>query len=185
MRLVLWLVLCLLAAGCTRAVEGAPAAASAPAPPPRPRELRLEGVDPCSLLTPAQRAALGLDGAPRFTKPYTALFQGDVPTCTITGYTGQPIALGIGTVTTTGIERWQTGDLAARVTATTIDDFPALVATPTRFTNYCSVEVDVAAGQLLDVQVSDGGGTPPIPQDQLCERARNAAAELIRSLAAH
>jgi hypothetical protein len=65
-----------------------------------------------------------------------------------------------------------------------VDEFPAVVAVPTRFTNYCSVEVDVAAGQLMDVQLSDAGGSPPVPQDELCNRAEHAAAELINSLLA-
>ncbi len=182
MRLVLPLVACVLAAGCTATVEGTPSAPTGVLLPPRPREVRLDGVDPCSLLTPEQRAELGLDGTPRYTDPYAELFGGRVPTCTITGYTGRPIALAIGVVTTAGIERWQSGDLAARVEPTTVGSFPAVVAVPSRFTNFCSVEVDVAPAQLLDVQLSDGGGTPPIPQDELCVGARRAAAELIESL---
>jgi len=181
-RLVVLLVACLMAAGCTAAVEGTPSAPTGLLLPPRPREVRLDGVDPCSLLTAEQRASLDLDGAPRFTNSYAELFRGDVPTCTITGYTVRPIALAIGTVTTAGIERWQTGDLAAQVTPTSIADFPAVVAVPTRFTNYCSVEVDVAQAQLLDVQLSDAGGSPPVPQGELCTRAEHAATELISSL---
>ncbi len=184
MRLVLPLVACVLAAGCTTTVEGTASAPTGVLLPPRPREVRLDGVDPCSLLTPEQRRALDLDGTPRYTNTYTELFRGDVPTCTITGYTGRPIALAIGTVTTVGIERWQSGDLAARTEPATVAGFPAVVAVPSRFTNYCSVEVDVAPAQLLDVQLSDGGGLPPVGQDELCSRARRAAAELIKSLLA-
>jgi hypothetical protein len=59
-----------------------------------------------------------------------------------------------------------------------------MVAIPTRAVDYCSVEVDVAAGQLLDVQLSDGGGQPPIPQQELCARAEQVAETLMWSLIA-
>jgi len=178
------LVAAVLAAGCTAAVQGTPTA-QPPAPlPQRPREVRLDGVDPCSLLTPEQRAELGLDGLPRYSNPQTTLFGGNVPTCTITGLRDRPIALGVGVVTTAGIERWQRSDLAAEVRPTTTAGFPAMVAIPTRAVDYCSVEVDVAAGQLLDVQLSDGGGQPPIPQQELCARAEQVAETLMWSLIA-
>jgi hypothetical protein len=183
-RTVLLLVTAVLAAGCTAAVEGTPSA-EPPAPPPvRPREVRLDGVDPCSLLSPEQRTTLGLDGVPRYTNPAAPLFGGNVPTCTITGLRDRPIALGVGAVTTAGIERWHQNDLAAEVRPTLASGFPAVVARPTRAADYCSVEVDVAAGQLLDVQFSDGGGEPPIPQDELCARAEHAAQTLMQSLLA-
>jgi hypothetical protein len=177
-------VACVLAAGCTAATERTPSAPTEALPPPRPREVRLDGVDPCTLLTAEQRAGLGLDGTPRLSDPYAALFGGKVPTCTITGLSGEPIAVGVGAVTSVGIERWRTGDLAAEVHPTMVADFPAVVAVPRQLTDYCSVEVDVAAGQLLDVQFSDGGGKPPIPQDELCQRAGQVAKELMTSLLA-
>ncbi|HEY4007537.1 MAG TPA: DUF3558 domain-containing protein [Pseudonocardia sp.] len=48
----------------------APPAPEAPAPtsspfPPRPAELRINDVDPCSLLTPAEQEALGVERTPR------------------------------------------------------------------------------------------------------------------------
>lgn len=179
MRLLLPLVACVLAAGCTAATSPGP---PAPSSPPRPREVRLDGVDPCSLLTAEQRAGLGLDGTPQLTEPYAELFGGTVPTCTVTGLKREPIAVGIGMVTSIGIERWRRGDIAADTSYTTVADFPAVVAVPQKLTDYCSVEVDVAAGQLLDVQFSDGGGEPPIPQDELCRRAGQVAEQLMTSL---
>jgi hypothetical protein len=83
---------------------------------------------------------------------------------------------------TTGIERWTEGDLAVRLRPTAVADFPSLIAEPTNFTDYCSVEVDAAAGRLIDVQFSDGGRRPPIPQSDLCARAEVSAAEVMKSL---
>jgi hypothetical protein len=87
--------------------------------PPRPREVRLNGVDPCSLLTEQQRAELGLDARPVFSQA------------------------------------------------------------PVGLTEYCSVVVEVAAGQLLDVQFRDGGRRPPIQ----CRRdVETIAGEAVNSL---
>jgi hypothetical protein len=48
------------------------------------------------------------------------------------------------------------------------------------------VIVDVAAGQLLDIQFGDGGRQPPIPQPQLCEGAQSVAdAVMVTLLASH
>jgi hypothetical protein len=98
------------------------------------------------------------------------------------GSTPDAVIIGVGAVTTVGIERWQENDLAAEVQALLVAGFPAVIAQPTSSDAYCSVEVDVAAGQLLDVQFVDGGTVPPIPQDELCARATRSAEELMKSL---
>ena len=182
MRLVLLLVACLVAAGCTTEVAGTPSAPTGLLLPPRPREVRLDGVDPCSLLTAEQRAGLGFTSTPAISKPYVALFRGDVPTCTMFSSSPGAVLLGVGTVTTAGIERWQDTSLAARVRPTAVAGFPAVIALPTQSGAYCSVEVDVAPGQLLDVQISDGGDSPPVTQEALCQRAGQTAEEMARTL---
>ena len=101
----------------------------------------------------------------------------------MSGFRPDAVTLSIGAVTTVGIERWQEGDLATNIRQTTIVGFPAIVAAPVRFSDYCSVEVDVAPGQLLDVQFGDGGSRPPLLQQELCHRAsRSAEAALIALL---
>ena len=175
-------VAAVLMTGCTAVVEGSPSAPSGVLFPPRPREVRLDGVDPCSLLTAEQWESLGFDGSPTRTNPNVELFRGHVPTCTVTGFRPKPIAVGVGVVTTVGIERWQGNDLAVEVIPITVAGFPAVVATPTRSDMYCSTDVDVADGQLLDIQVLDGGGQPAIAQDELCTRATRAAEQLLKAL---
>ncbi len=184
MRLVLLLVACVVAAGCTTVVEGTPSAPSGVLLPPRPREVRLDGVDPCSLLTPEQRAELGLTSQPAYSNSYVELFRGEVPTCTIHSSWPNAVILGIGVVTTVGVERWQDPELSADVRSTTVAGFPAVVTVPTQSKAYCGVEVDVAAGQLLDVQVLDGGDVPPVEQDDLCDQATRSAEQVVRSLVA-
>jgi hypothetical protein len=127
---------------------------------------------------------LGLKSKPSPSNPYVKLFDGAVPTCTTYGSSPGAVILGVGTVTTAGIERWHGNDLAVQLEPTRVAGFPAVVAVPTRSTTYCSVEVDAAPGQLLDVQVLDGGDTPAVAQTELCQRAARAADEMMKTLLA-
>jgi hypothetical protein len=183
MRPALLLVAALLTAGCTTPATGPPATATS-APPPRPREVRLDGIDPCSLLTAEQRADLGLTSDPHFSLTRVELFNGDVPTCTVHSQGPSSTVIGFGIVTTVGIERWQDSRLNAQIRAVDVAGFPAVVAVPINSKSYCGVEVDVAAGQLLDVQALDGGGTAPGSQDTLCARALQSAAAAMQTLVA-
>jgi hypothetical protein len=63
-----------------------------------------------------------------------------------------------------------------------VADFPALIAVPSNSQTYCGVEIDVAPGQLLDVQVLDGGYASPIPQATLCDRAEESASAMMQTL---
>jgi len=181
-RVALLVVAALLTAGCTTAVEGPPPAPTGVVLPPRPREVRLEGVDPCSLLTAEQRAALGITSEPRPSRPYVALFRGEVPTCTMRGGSPENVLVENGAVTTAGIERWREGDIAADIRPATISGFPAVIAAPRQFTDYCNVEVDIATGQLLDVQYGAGTADAPVPQTELCSRAQQAAEQMMVTL---
>ena len=96
------------------------------------------------------------------------------------GFTPRAVFVGVGIVTTAGIESFTNGDLSARMSQWMCTVSQPLRATPTRFTKYCSVLVDVAPGQVLDIQFSDGGRTPPIPQDQLWQDAERVARSTIR-----
>jgi hypothetical protein len=100
-------VTAVLAAGCTTVVAGTPSAPTGAAP--CAREIRLDGVDPCSLLTEEQRAALGLKAAPSGNDLIVGSVQGRRSICTMRGFTENATALGIGLVTTTGIDLWTTG----------------------------------------------------------------------------
>jgi hypothetical protein len=144
--------------------------------PPRPREVRVDGVDPCSLLTAEQRAELGLAGQPEFDLGPSELYPGaDVPACVMRGFEPRAVSIGLSVVTTAGVELFTSGDLAAAVKPAEVQGFPAVVAEPTRSPDWCTVVIDVAPGQLLDIQFADGGRPPPIPQPQLCMDAQALA----------
>jgi hypothetical protein len=180
----------LLVTGCT-AVDGSATPAGATtsvAPlgielPPRPRDVPIAGVEPCSLLTEEQRAELGLDGLAVSDSGPVGLYGGaEVPLCTISGWEPRAIAVGLTIVTTAGVELFTSGELAAEVRPVQVRGFPAVVAVPTRFTEFCTVIVDVAPGQLLDVQFADGGRLPPIPQPELCRGAQGVAEAAMATL---
>jgi hypothetical protein len=182
-RVALLVVAALLTAGCTTTVEGPPPATGVVLPP-RPRDVRLEGVDPCSLLTAEQRAALGFTSEPHFSVSRVELFHGDVPTCTVHSQGSSSAVVGVGLVTTVGMERWLDPGLNAQTRVVDVAAFPGVITVPISSKSYCGVEVDVAAGQLLDVQVLDGGSTPPIPQTSLCDRALDSAIAAMQTLTA-
>jgi hypothetical protein len=125
-----------------------------------------------------------LDGRPVFSQAPVGLYGGaDVPSCTTGGFEPRAVTVGVSLVTSAGIERYTSGELAAELRPLSVQGFPALVAVPTRFTEYCTVVVDVAPGQLVDVQFRDGGRRPPIPQPQLCQDAEIVAGEVMTTLA--
>ena len=151
--------------------------------PPRPKDIRINGIEPCSLLNDQQRADLGLNGASYSSTKPSKLFGGDLPLCSINGMTPQPVSVSIGVVTSTGIELFTTKDaLDASIQASTVEGYPAVVATPRRSTRFCDIVVDVAPGQLLNVHYADGGQRPPIPQDGLCKGSEAVAAAAMHTL---
>ncbi|TWF75619.1 uncharacterized protein DUF3558 [Pseudonocardia hierapolitana] len=175
----------LLVGGCTtiagqpspaNPTGGASAEANGIDLPPRPREVRLDGVDPCELLTEEQRAEMGLDGRPSFSVAPSQLYGGEVPACVISGSEPQEVVVGMSVVTSAGIERFTTSrELAAELRPVQVRGFPALVVVPAQFNDSCTVVVDVAPGQLIDAQFGDGGGRPAVPQPQLCQGAEALA----------
>jgi hypothetical protein len=175
---------------------GAPVASSAAAPSPsaqssvapsvvaptsvaRPREVRLDSVDPCTLLTPAQRTSLGLGGTPQ---PYTSGRPTPGKACSITGFEPRAVNVSLTVATTVGINAITApGAVSDKLTPTVISGFPAILARP-RNPDGCVVDIDVAQGQLLDALFRDGGGAVPIPQDQLCRDATNLARQAMTTL---
>ncbi len=151
----------------------------APTSVARPREVRLDRVDPCTLLTPAQRMSLGLGGTPQ---PYTSGRPTPGKACSITGFEPRAVNVSLTVATTVGISVITApGAVTDTLTPTVVAGFPAVLARPHN-PDSCFLDVDVAQGQLLDVQFADGGGTPPISQDQLCRDAVDVADQTMSAL---
>ncbi len=183
------LVVALLAA-CTSTRAGQPVAVpttGSTAPPtvretitlpPRPRNLPLTGIDPCSLLTSAQRAKLGVDpgveGHPdvNWHDPQCG-FQLVNPG-TLPSYNVQ-------TVTSAGIQFWLNPLLANNTKPVSIGGFPAVdVTSKAEAANGCQTVVSVADGQMLIVQLD----FPPtgLTATQSCTETEQVAVAAVATL---
>jgi hypothetical protein len=163
------------AAGCTSTSSGSPRPAdSATTPtgePSRPQEIRLDDVDPCTLLPEADYSDYYLDepGEPRQNDlgSEQCVWFGDV------GY------LGVSLVTFEGVEAQD--DRNGQMSPTDpIHDFPAYTLTLPGDENACFVLVDVADGQNLNVQAgldSSRNGIPPV-----CDFAHQFASSVMSTL---
>ncbi|WP_219412952.1 DUF3558 domain-containing protein [Pseudonocardia nigra] len=171
-------------AGTPGSAEPAPAPTAAEPTglvlPPRPRELPLDDVDPCALLTPTQRETLGLTDDSSRSRSTAPGFVG--PACSIRGYQPRAVAINIALVTGSGIGVLTgPGATTDDITPITVAGFPALLARPAS-ADFCSVDIDTAEGQFIDVQFADGGRTPPIAQDELCRGAIEVAEQAVTTL---
>ncbi|WP_170183699.1 DUF3558 domain-containing protein [Pseudonocardia hydrocarbonoxydans] len=183
-RLVLLLALALLA-GCGQPVAGTAAPAEvAPELPPRPRVVPLDGVDPCTLLTDDDLTDLGLDGPPLLDVGLSALYGGETRQCTARGYEPRAITFSVELSVTGGIELFFRPGVRSEITPIEVAGFPAVIALPVTIRDFCTVVVDVAPGQLVDVQMANGGRQPPIPQADLCVDAQRAAGIVMGNLLA-
>lgn len=152
--------------------------ARSPQLPPRPHELPLDSVDPCAVLTPAQRAQLGFDRGPT---PGSEEGFGDAATCSFRNSRAN-VATRLALVTIEGVEVWTSDTAQVDATPTVIAGFPALVIRTPGLDLACNVAVDVAEGQHIDVLYRDDGSEPPPPLDQLCAGATRVAEAVVTSL---
>lgn len=166
-----WALTMVLAAGL--------AGCAAPTPVnPRPRDVRIDGVDPCSLLTPAQRTQLGLNQPPQFLPGDT---KGDRAICSWRGDKPRAVAASLAVHTAGGIEIF---DTTSNTTSSrmTVRDFPAVLIKLGGRPEFCTVAIDISPGEALGVQFADYGLKPPIPQDRLCSDAQHVSDLVIDNL---
>lgn len=146
----------------------------------RPGTLPLDGVDPCRILTSAQRASLSLDSTPT---PYTDPEFDKAKACTIRGITSGTVAR-LALVLDMGVDVWLSDEAQVRTQPITVAGWPALVVRTPGLDDACDVEVDTGDNEFLDVLFRDGGNTPPIQQDTLCLGAQRVAEAAVTSLKA-
>ncbi|GAB2973338.1 hypothetical protein GCM10027184_23720 [Saccharothrix stipae] len=136
--------------------------------------MKLDGEDPCALLTAEQLAEFEIDGEgkPIPVKVYETT--GCSWTATGAGYRLIPVA-------TEGIEAWTSGERTAEANETgPVLGFPAITVTISSDTASCDVMVDTAEGQYLvasftGAERGDGGLEP-------CDGARRLAEAAMRNL---
>jgi hypothetical protein len=199
MKLLLALAVLALAAGCTGPQAGTPraqtSAPSSTAPTTagssvaRPRSLDLNGVDPCTLLTEQQLVAFEIDETVRpGTARQPSVLAGS-PGCTANSAKQQHGFL-ILTSTTMGLAQFlsKTESKPSRKNVS-VAGFPAVeeegrTSAPDRGSGECYVNVDVADGQLLEVQFSQIAASQDkrLPIETLCAKARQVAEAALTTL---
>lgn len=141
-------------------------------PAKRPKTINIDDVDPCTLLTEAQRAEFGLDQPPQPSD--------DAPGkkgCTISRSDRQHF-VGIAADTTAGIDDYAKSE--GKVTKLEVGGFPSLlVEADTALGLACSVTVDVSDGQAVDVGAFSLGDVD-IPT--LCQVVQPVAAAVVANL---
>jgi hypothetical protein len=189
------------AAGCTRSEAGTPrpssnsptgsAPTSATDPlPPRTRSVKLDDVDPCTVLTEQQRAALAIDRPPLKTADSSGPLDG-APGCF---YRSSPEEYGVRITTSTkvGLADYL-AQLRENPTRKVVDvaGFPAVqqepsASEPETGSGFCMVDVDVADDQMLAVQFGQTAAKPDkrLPIETLCAKAVEVAKAALTTLQA-
>jgi hypothetical protein len=186
-RLILATLATTVVAGCSgpstpapQTPPSTPPTASAAALPPRPVELPLNTVDPCTLLTPTQRAKLGLSAGIGDTNTDEL----GSPACLWNTTTRHPDDSWIAKTITNRSADYALGSTTP-ATVVTIAGLPA-VQTATAYGNpnhECLLFIDVAQGQSLQVEyLNQRGDHPGITHEIACQLATIAATDMITTL---
>ncbi|MGH3921603.1 MAG: DUF3558 domain-containing protein [Pseudonocardiaceae bacterium] len=176
----------LLPACATRTVtpgepEPPPTTTAALQLPPRPAEVPIDDLDPCLVFTPQQRQDLGIDQEPRPSPPSS---RSEVA-CTYAHSSSEPFfSYYVAPVPQEGADAWLTGRRnVAGVAIREVAGFGAVQTLLGGSDDDCSLTIDVAAGQSLDVMfLGDSAGSFTV--DEMCERARLGAAAAMETLLA-
>ncbi|HEX6342889.1 DUF3558 domain-containing protein [Umezawaea sp.] len=162
--------------GATSATSAARPSASAKPPVTRPKEVDLTGVDSCSVLTDAQKKQFDLvrESArlPYPTHPEAVL-------CSL-GSSDFSYGVGAAVITSEGIEMYAEGLESGKASATVVGGFPAVLSEFPGALPACFVGLDVADGQMVEVQV-DGS---KLPMPELCTRATKIAEAVVQTISA-
>jgi len=175
----------LLLAGCGLAAEPTPSQAPvATAPngqslPARPREIRLDGLDPCRLLTAEQQRRLNPD------QPPTANYGDRGPSCQWgRGFTEPREGYLVRLRTNLGADQALAGPPGVRVVSVAGFGAVETFGQPADPDRTCILAIDVADGQSVDVLYDYTGKALPINRALACQRAATAADLVMQTLLA-
>lgn len=194
-RLAIPFLLAAVLAGCSSTEPGKPSASdqtgSAPttgsptgsAPVNRPKAVDLLALDPCTLVTPEQKAALGLSK----TEPGDPLpdYGEGSKRCNLS-YVDRKYSGTIYTLVNGGVDRLKRTVGESKLTALPVAGYPAYLTrreSPGSVGN-CEIYVDVNDGQLLLVDAFGRLGETTATLDGACELAKASAAAVGAALAA-
>lgn len=162
-------------------VSSAATAPALPGLPPRPAVVPVDGVDPCGLLTEAQRSQFGVGAGQPSSTDYGGPNKG--PSCAWLSLTPPPdygysarAVLNRGVDAVHSQEPPRVVDGFAAVTTGTIGTDPAI---------YCQIFLDLAPGKALTVTYdNDGHDIPGMNHQLACDKAQQAAALMLANLRA-
>jgi len=142
-------------------------------------QLRLNSVDPCTLLTDAQRGTLGLNPGSSTGENFGGPLRGTVCVWTSNAsaldneYTGGAV-LNHGAEYALGTEPVRTVDGFAATTTTSMGSDPNF---------YCGLLVDVAPGQALSATYDNPAkDAPGMTRAQACDKAQQLATAMLTTL---
>nr|WP_231905487.1 DUF3558 domain-containing protein [Saccharothrix espanaensis] len=149
------------------------------APSTRPKELKLDGVDPCKLLTDTQKSDLKID---EFKNETADVVKGtDSPSCAYTINGSKSAGYNITLVSNEGIDFWD-GPSNLDVAPKTVAGYDASQVFLKGTSSFdCSVTLDVADGQQLHVQFLPYT-SKAFTQDEMCQNATKGAESALSTL---
>jgi hypothetical protein len=147
--------------------------------PSPPEELSLAGLDPCTLLTDAQRTQLKIDAAePSIGE--SAIYK-DMKVCAFDVDTEPFRTYDVTAVTNVDFSFWLTEDTNAEAELTSIGGFPAAeFKTRGGDGHDCSIALGVAKNQHLHVEMSPLD--EQLTQEELCQASEQAAEMVLQTL---
>lgn len=186
---------------CTESATGTPSAADSssttsstteptlptvsgkPAPnlPKRPEDLKLDGVDPCTLLTPPQLDQLKINNDPQGRTSDNTYKS---PACAFRVTAAPPrYAYQFVAITKEGISAWLTQNRPVKAKVVSVAGFAAIDFSPAGDGGVydCITTVDVADGQQLLIEVTPST-RGVFSQEQLCQMSEQAAGLAVATL---
>lgn len=183
-----------LVAGCTSREHGTATAASSPGPtgetsgsapsteeiPPPPKELRLDGIDPCTLFTPAQRAELKVDKVKTRYAENSETYK-DMQECVLDVTTQEPfLTYSALAVTDEDVSVWLTGGRNVDAKLISVDGYPAVQFQLKGTDTECAIAVGVAKGQYIWAQMDPISGD--FTYEDLCKAGKRTAEMALQTL---
>jgi hypothetical protein len=137
--------------------------------PPRPREIKLDGVDPCLLISTNQMKQLGVVKAARNDDDIVK--SGPVPFCDYRN-SASGIGYGVGAISNRGVDYWK-GNGNTDVSIVNVAGYGAVRVSLSGTNVDCAVSIDVADGQQLYVDFIPTG--IELTKEQLCQNVTTGA----------
>jgi hypothetical protein len=148
--------------------------------PPPPKELRLDGIDPCTLFTPAQRAELKVDKVRTRYAENSETYK-DMQECVLDVTTQEPfLNYSALAVTDEDVSVWLTGNRNVDAKLISVGGYPAAQFSLKGTDTNCEIAVGVAKGQYIWAQMDPTSGD--FTYEDLCKAGKRTAEMALQTL---